>query len=96
MDSTTSESTAIRDNPAAQRLELQIDGAVAYAQYQLSPGAITFTHTLVPQALRGRGLGTRLVEAGLALARERGLKVIPVCPFFVAYLRAHPQPPVQA
>jgi uncharacterized protein len=81
---------AIADNPQAHRLEMQVDGAVAYAAYELAPGTITFTHTLVPQALRGRGIGTQLVEAGLALARERGLKVIPVCPFFIAYLRSHP------
>jgi predicted GNAT family acetyltransferase len=30
-----------------------------------------------------------LIKAGLAAARERGLKVIPICPFFRAYLKKH-------
>ncbi|HUA90269.1 MAG TPA: GNAT family N-acetyltransferase, partial [Steroidobacteraceae bacterium] len=62
-----------------------------YAEYVLGPGTITFTHTRVPESLRGHGIGTHLIEAGLRLARARGLKVIPVCPFFRDYLRTHPQ-----
>ena len=80
----------VRDNAAASRLEATVEGQTGYAEYQLAPGRITFTHTRVPENLRGRGIGTRLIEAGLALARERGLEVLPVCPFFRAYLRAHP------
>jgi hypothetical protein len=30
-----------------------------------------------------------LVRTALASARERGLKVIPICPFFAAYIRKH-------
>ena len=45
--------------------------------------------TLHP-ARRGMGLGTALIKAGLAAARERGLRVIPICPFFAAYLKKHP------
>jgi predicted GNAT family acetyltransferase len=44
----------------------------------------------VPESHGGQGLGTALIRAGLAAARERGLKVIPVCPFFRAYLKKHP------
>ena len=80
----------VNDNEAASRIEATIEGQTAYAAYQLTPGAISFTHTRVPESLRDQGIGTRLVEAGLALARSRGLEVLPVCPFFRAYLRAHP------
>ena len=55
------------------------------------PGAIRFYHTVVPEGHGGQGLGTALIEAGLSAARERGLKVIPICPFFAAYLRKHPE-----
>ncbi len=81
----------VRDNVAAQRLEIGIDGQVAYAEYQRDRNLITFTHTRVPEALRGRGLGTQLVEAGVRLAQDQALKVIPKCPFFAAYFAAHPQ-----
>ena len=81
----------VLDHPESSRLELVRDGHTAYAQYELGPGSITFTHTLVPAELRGHGLGTALVRAGVALARARGLKVIPVCPFFREHFRNHPQ-----
>ena len=48
-----------------------------------------FTHTEVPEAHEGQGIGTALIEHALASARERGLKVIPICPFFAAYMKKH-------
>ena len=66
-------------------------GEVAVAIYSLTDKVITFIHTIVPDALRGRGIATQLVLAGLASARERGLQVIPKCPVFAAYMRAHPE-----
>jgi predicted GNAT family acetyltransferase len=84
-------SPMVRDNASASRLEIQLGEQVAFAEYRLEADTITFTHTRVPEALRGRGTGTLLIEAGLSLARERNLKVVPQCPFFAAYIRAHPE-----
>lgn len=81
----------VRDNPAAGRLEADVGGQIGYAEYRLNAGTISFTHTRVPEALRGQGIGTRLIKAGLALALDRELQVIPICPFFRAYLRLHPE-----
>ena len=82
----------VRDNPQRHRLEIDLgDGEFAFAIYELLPGAIRFTHTEVPKSHEGQGLGTAMIEAGLAVARERGLKLIPICPFFRAYLRKHPE-----
>lgn len=81
----------VLDNAERHRFEIDLgDGEVAIAAYNLLPGAIRFYHTLVPESHGGQGLGTALVEAGLAAARKRGLKVIPICAFFRAYLKKHP------
>jgi len=81
----------IRDNIERHRFEIDLgDGEFAFAAYNLLPGAIRFYHTVVPESHGGQGLGTALIKAGLAAARERGLKVIPICPFFRAYLKKHP------
>jgi predicted GNAT family acetyltransferase len=81
---------AIHDNPEKHRFEIDLgDGSFAIAEYRLHPDHITFTHTEVPPAHEGQGLGTKLVRFGLQWARERGLKVIPVCPFFADYVKAH-------
>ena len=80
----------VRDNPDRRRFEIDLgDGLFAFAEYTLPEGKIMFTHTEVPESHEGRGLGTELIVAGLAAARERGLKVIPICPFFAAYLQKH-------
>ena len=80
----------VRDNPDRRRFEIDLgDGHFAFAEYTLPEGKIMFTHTEVPESHEGRGLGTELIEAGLAAARDRGLQVIPICPFFAAYMRKH-------
>lgn len=80
----------IRDNPDLHRFEIDIgDGRFAFAEYNLLTSKIVFTHTEVPEEHEGQGLGTALIEHGLAEARRRGLKVIPICPFFAAYMQEH-------
>ncbi|CAA2109179.1 GNAT family N-acetyltransferase [Variovorax paradoxus] len=81
----------VRDNPAKHRFEYAEQGERAVAIYSLDGNVITFIHTLVPEALQGRGIAKQLVLAGLASARERGLRVVPQCPVFNAYMRAHPE-----
>ena len=81
----------IRDNVAAHRFEKIVDHHAAVATYSLAGDVITFEHTVVPEALRGRGIARELVEFALASVRERGLKVVPRCEVFDAYMRRHPQ-----
>ena len=38
-------------------------------------------HTDVDDTLRGQGVGNKLVERAVAMAREKNLKIIPLCPF---------------
>ena len=85
------DTSAVTDNPSAQRFEMNVDGQQSVAEYRIDGDVITFTHTLVPEALQGRGLGTKMVEAGLAAARTHGQKVVPQCPMFSAYMKKHPE-----
>ena len=80
----------VRDNPERHRFEIDLgDGTFAIAEYTLRPGKIMFTHTEVPEAHEGKGIGTTLIRFALDAARDRGLKVVPICPFFAAYMRKH-------
>ena len=81
----------VRDNKDRHRLELAVDGHTAFSQYKLAPGTITFLHTEVPKELEGQGIGSRLAQGALELARANGLKVVAKCPFIAAYLRNHPE-----
>lgn len=80
----------VRDNPERHRFEIDLgDGSFAIAEYTLAAGKIMFTHTGVPEAHEGKGIGTTLIRFALDAARERGLKVVPICPFFAAYMQKH-------
>lgn len=80
----------VRDNRAEQEYALTVDGHVARAAYQIEGDRIVFTHTLVPKAIEGRGVGSKLIRAALDGARDRGLKVVPQCSFVRAYIDRHP------
>jgi predicted GNAT family acetyltransferase len=80
----------IHDNRDRHRFELDLgDGTIAIAEYNLLRGKIVFTHTEVPPSHEGQGIGSALIRHALAAARERGLQVIPICPFFAAYIKKH-------
>ena len=48
-------------------------------------------HTLVPDALRGRGIASALVERLIADAGERGFRVVPQCSFVRTSFERHPE-----
>jgi predicted GNAT family acetyltransferase len=83
--------SAVRDNTALSRFELDANGVTAFANYQLRDGVITISHTETPAAARGQGLASKLVAGALEIARARGLKVIPRCAFVRAYVQKHPE-----
>ena len=84
-------SNQVRDNAARHRFELDVEGHTAVAHYSLAAGVITFTHTEVPPALGGRGIGSQLARGALEQARARGLKVVAQCPFIAGYIAKHPE-----
>ncbi len=68
------------------------DGGESVLAYTRSEATtIAFVHTFVPPALRGRGIAERLVAAGLARAREQGMRVTASCSYVAAYLDRHPE-----
>jgi predicted GNAT family acetyltransferase len=79
------------NNPAAGRYELRSEEWVAFAEYQIDSKRIFFTHTEVPAAYQGRGIGSALARGALEDARVRELEVVPFCPFIANFIRAHPE-----
>lgn len=82
---------SVRDNPERRRYELDVEGGLALIDYRRDGGVVTMTHAEVPHALRGSGVGKELVRGALALVRQRGDKVVPLCPFVHYYMRRHPE-----
>jgi len=83
--------SAVRDNTALSRFELDADGVTAFMNYRLAGGVIRLEHTETPPQARGRGIASQLTAGVLEIVRKRGLKVVPRCPFVRAYLAQHPE-----
>jgi hypothetical protein len=81
---------ALRRDDAAHRYEAALRGHHAVATYERDGGTITLTHTVVPPALEGQGVGSALVRYALDDVRAHGWQVVPLCPFVRAYLARHP------
>ena len=81
----------LKDNEARSRYEFDLGGHTAYIDYEKDNGTIVLTHTFVPEAYEGRGVGAQLVAAALADIRRQGLKVVPQCSFVAVYIKRHPE-----
>jgi predicted GNAT family acetyltransferase len=81
---------AVKRNDSKGVFEMETPDGTAYLRFRVAGKSIYLIHTEVPVELEGRGLGGRLVRSALDDARERGLTVIPNCPFVQTYLKRHP------
>ena len=52
---------------------------------------IIIDHTEVSDALRGKGAGKQLVNAAVNYAREKTIKILPLCPFAKAIFDKTPE-----
>lgn len=80
----------VTDNTALNRFEMDVDGTVAFVEYVREPNRTILVHTEVPQALSGKGVGSRLAKGVLDRVRAAGGKVTPRCEFIAAYIERHP------
>ncbi|WP_182086188.1 GNAT family N-acetyltransferase [Aureimonas sp. ME7] len=53
--------------------------------------SLVFDHTYVPEHLRGQGIAEKLVERGVAYAREKGMSVVPACSYVRTLFARHPE-----
>ena len=80
----------LRDDVAGNRLVLETAGGEAFAVYRRIDGLLVISHTEVPPALRGRGIGSHLAQALFEHARSRGESIVPACSFIADWARRHP------
>ncbi len=81
----------VTDNTAKKQYEATIEGIVARIEYIKAQDKIYLTHTEVPKALEGKGLGSSLVAKVLEDVDRQNLTLIPLCPFVALYLKRHPE-----
>ena len=77
---------------AKKRFELKIEGQVAIIEYILTKDHVIYlTHTEVPEALEGKGIGSALVRKTLEFIKNKTYTLVPLCPFVASYLKKHPE-----
>ncbi len=79
------------DNEAARRFDLEENGHTAFATYRRAGDIVTIPHVEAPMELRGKGTASRLMEGIVGLARADGFKIVPSCPYAVAWFQRHPE-----
>jgi predicted GNAT family acetyltransferase len=88
---TTGRELAVRHNAALNRYEVDSAHGLAFAIYRQQGDRLIFTHTEVPSADEGKGVGSQLVREALDDARRRGFKIVPACSCVVDFVRRHPE-----
>lgn len=68
-----------------------IDGEAELTFTRRSPALISADHTGAPDTMKGMGAALALVQFMVADAHERGLKILPICPYVKAQYRKHPE-----
>lgn len=82
----------IVDDPDGKRYEAYVgDKLAGFADYHAQPGLLTILHTEVDPAFEGQGIGSSFVAGILDEVRAQGGRVLPICPFVLAFLRRHPE-----
>ena len=78
-------------SPAENRFETWIEGQLSKLDYMEDGDTIIMTHVGVYPEHRGQGVAGKLTQVALEYAKERSLRVIPMCPYIASYIRRNPQ-----
>ena len=79
------------DNTKEKRYEFHTGTEVPRVEYIRARDKIYLTHTEVPPSLAGKGIGSKLIGAVLEDIKEKGLTLVPLCPFVALYLQRNPE-----
>ena len=84
--------TTVTENPERHRYEIYVDGELAgYTMFTLDGDVAIMPHTKIDPEYKGHGLATELIGAALDDLRERGMTVVPRCPFVRDFVEKHPE-----
>ena len=86
-----SDDITVTNNPDAGRYEAHLDGELAgFAEYQLTPRLVVFTHTEVDDRFEGMGVGSAIAQFALDDVKAAATRqVLPLCPFIRGWIQRH-------
>jgi len=75
------------NNSTESRYETEIEGHIAFIEYQLTDKTIQLRHTYVPPELRGKGAAVLLADLVFEDIHRNNYKVISACSFISKYMK---------
>jgi len=85
------ENLEVIHNEAEKRFEVWVDGELSKLDYNNHGDTIVMMHVGVHPEQRGQGIAGKLTQVALKYAKEKNLRVIPMCSYVAAYIHKHPQ-----
>jgi uncharacterized protein len=80
---------AVINNKEKSRYELETEGYLSIADYQLSGNELAITHVFVPDELRGKGIAAQVMAGVVEDAKKQNLKIVPICSYAASYVQRH-------
>jgi len=81
----------VEHQPDNNRFAADVGGSLAVVEYMKVGNTLIFTHTEVPEALEGQGIGGKLAKVALEYVRDNKMSAAPLCPFVKGYIKRHPE-----
>ena len=78
-------------NEEEKQFELHHNSQVAFLEYFREGEKIYLTHTETPEALRGKGMASQLVQRSLQCCKDNGFIVVPQCSYVAHYVDNNPE-----
>lgn len=85
------EEIIIINNKELLRFEAAIDDELAMLTYRFYKNNLALMHTSVPQHMKGKGIGKKLVLAAIDFAIEQKKKLMLYCSFAAKFVKEHPE-----
>ncbi|MBZ6074698.1 GNAT family N-acetyltransferase [Microvirga puerhi] len=81
--------SAVHDNSARNRFELDINGQVVFANYERRGSTLIIRYVEAPPPLRGTGAADTLMRGVAQIARAEGRTLTPLCSYANVWFRRH-------
>lgn len=85
------EKLQIVQNLSENRFETWIEGNLSKLDYIQDGKNFVITHVGVHPDQRGQGVAGKLVQVSVDYAKEKSLRVVPMCSYAATWMRRHPE-----
>ena len=77
----------MKDNTDKSRFELEENGLVTFADYQLDGDRLYIKHVEAPEQARGTGSAGRLMQQVAEHAKANSYRIVPICGYAAVWLK---------